>query len=65
MEENQSFFTTLAMYGYAVTISFSVFAPIERIKIILQTHRLSQVSKADVLKRPLDAFRRISIYIPI
>lgn len=58
--ENQSFFTSFAINGYAVALSYSLFAPVERIKVILQTHRLSKVSKADILKRPIEAFKRNS-----
>ena len=59
---DQSFFTTFAVHGYAVALSYSVFAPVERIKVILQTHRLSKVSKADILKRPIEAFKRNSLF---
>ena len=58
---NQSFFTSFSVHGYAVALSYSLFAPVERIKVILQTHRLSKVSKADILKRPIEAFKRNSL----
>lgn len=57
---NQSFFTVFAVQGYAVALSYSLFAPVERVKVILQTHRLSKVSKAEILKGPREAFKRIS-----
>lgn len=55
-----SFFIDLAAGGMAGGISKTVVAPIERVKLILQTQDAStQITKETRYKGILDAFRRI------
>lgn len=55
-----SFFNFFLSVGAAYSVSYTLFAPFERLKIVLQTHRLS-VSNQDILKKPIQAFKRIQI----
>lgn len=54
----QGFVPYFITYGFSIGLSYTLFAPIERIKIILQTHRLSNISKSEILKKPLEVFTR-------
>ena len=50
--------------GFATSMSYTLFAPIERIKIILQTHRLSNISRSEIYTKPLEVFNSLlKIYI--
>lgn len=57
-----SFFIDLAAGGTAGGISKTVVAPIERVKLILQTQDAStQITKENRYKGIFDAFRRIPV----
>ncbi len=59
-EQEDTFVTNFITYGFAISMSYTVFAPIERIKIILQTHRLSNISRSDIFTRPSQVFNRVN-----
>ena len=58
-EPDNTFVTNFITYGFAIGMSYTAFAPIEKIKIILQTHRLSNISRSEIFTRPSQVFNRV------